>query len=62
MTEQPLILLASARKQGDTRKFVDEVFADQEYKLIDFLDFPISPYSYLNNYPNNDKFFSILMS
>jgi multimeric flavodoxin WrbA len=60
MTEQPLILLASARKQGDTRKFVDEVFADKEYKLIDFLDFPISPYSYLNNYPNNDKFFSII--
>ena len=60
MTEKPLVILASARKQSDTQNFLNKVFADKDYELIDLLDFYISPYSYLNNYPNTDKFLKII--
>ena len=59
MTDKPLILLASARKQGDTRKLVDVIFADTDHKLIDLLDFQISPYNYLHQYPDSDDFLKV---
>jgi len=42
MTEKPLVILASARKQDCTRNFLNKVFADKDYELIDLLDFYIS--------------------
>jgi multimeric flavodoxin WrbA len=60
MTEKPLVILASARKQSYTKNFLNKVFADKDYELIDLLDFYISPYSYLNNYPSTDEFLKII--
>jgi len=60
MTEKPLVILASARKQSDTKDFLNTVFADNDYDLVDLLDFYISPYSYLNNYPGTDDFLKII--
>lgn len=59
MTNRPLIILASARKNGQTKDFITKVFSGTEYKLIDLLDFHISPYDYLNNYPDTDAFLKI---
>ena len=56
MTDKPLLILGSARKQGETKIFLDKVFIDIDYTLIDLLDFHIAPYDYLNNYPDTDKF------
>jgi len=42
MSEKPLVILASARKQGYTKKFLIKVFADKDYELVDLLDFYIS--------------------
>lgn len=56
MTDKPLIILASARKQGYTSDFLNKVFANIDHKLIDLLDFHVYPYNYSNNYPDDDDF------
>jgi multimeric flavodoxin WrbA len=60
MVEIPLILLASARKQGDTRKFIEAVFAKTDHEIIDLLDYNISSFNYLNEYPKEDSFLKII--
>lgn len=60
MTEQLLVILASARKQSDTRKFLNKILTNKDYELIDLLDFHITPYSYLNNYPDTDEFLKVM--
>ena len=60
MTGQPLVILGSARKQGDTRSLLNKVFADETYELVDLLDFHISSYSYSNNYSDTDEFTKII--
>jgi multimeric flavodoxin WrbA len=59
MTDKPLVILGSARKQGDTSKFVNKVFDQLDHTLIDLLDFSISPYDYSGNYPVTDDFFRL---
>ena len=56
MEKLPLILLGSARKNSNTEKFLEKVSAGQEYKLLDLLDFTVSPYNYEHNYPETDNF------
>jgi multimeric flavodoxin WrbA len=56
MPEKPLVILASARKQGDTSNFLNKVFTDHDHELIDLLDIHISPYNYSDNYPDTDEF------
>ncbi len=60
MTEKPLVILASARKQGETRSFLSEIFADKEYELIDLLDFHILPYNYSCDYSYTDEFLKVV--
>ncbi|HEY4965485.1 MAG TPA: NAD(P)H-dependent oxidoreductase [Puia sp.] len=60
MTVTPLVILASARKHGDTRAFLDKVFDKLEHKQIDLLDFHISSFDYSNNYPDTDDFLRIV--
>lgn len=60
MIEMPLVILASARKQGYTKDFLNKVFAEQDYELIDLLDFYVSSYSYSNDYPSTDDFPKII--
>lgn len=59
MTETPLIILGSARKDGDTHSYTDFVFEGAAHKIIDLLDYKIYPYSYLNDYPDDDRFMEI---
>ena len=58
--EKPLIILASARKQSDTRLFLDRVFKEVDHQLIDLLDYSIAPYDYTGKYPANDDFLNIV--
>ena len=60
MPEKPLVILASARKQGDTRNFLNKVFTSHDYDLIDLLDVHISPYNYSNDYPDTDAFLNVI--
>ena len=60
MIEKPLVILGSARKEGYTKDFLNKVFGAEDYDLIDLLDFHISPYSYLNNYPGTDEFLKVI--
>lgn len=56
----PLVILASARKRSDTRSFLNKIFADKDYELIDLLDFNILPYSYSNDYSDTDEFLKVV--
>ena len=51
-----MIILGSARKQGDTRKLVDLLFSETEHSLIDLLDHQVYPYDYSETYPPDDAF------
>jgi multimeric flavodoxin WrbA len=59
MENRPLVILASARKESDTRCFLNRLLAGIDYQLIDLLDFQVFPYDYSNNYPDNDNFSAI---
>lgn len=59
MTEKPLILSASARKQSETKAFLNTVFTGMDHEVIDLPDFQIAPYDYSNNYPAEDDFLQI---
>jgi multimeric flavodoxin WrbA len=60
MINQPLIIIASARKDSDTKELVKKMWADNEAKHIDLLDFQIAPYNYLNEYPPDDDFLGVI--
>jgi len=59
---RPLIILGSSRKDSNTRKLLDRLFAELDHELIDLLDHKIYPYDYSTNYPVDDSFFVIIDS
>lgn len=56
----PVILLASARKNSDTEKYLDVLLKGIEHTRIDLLDYCISPYTYSHDYPVDDNFTEIM--
>lgn len=60
MTDRALVILGSARKQGETTAFLHKVFASCDYKLIDLLDFQIAAFDYSQNYPVTDTFLKVV--
>ncbi|WP_276495999.1 flavodoxin family protein [Pontibacter litorisediminis] len=57
--KEPLIILASARRHGDTESLVKRLFSGKDHKLVNLLDHHISPYSYSGKYGAEDCFPSI---
>src|SRR5688500_13189881 len=55
----PLIIIASSRKQSDTRKYLDQIFQGQQVIFLDLLDYQVSAYSYDNKYPLTDNFIEV---
>ena len=60
MNNKPVIILASARKNSNTKVFLERIFKNKQYRVIDLLDFIILPYDYSAKYPENDDFFKIV--
>jgi len=60
MASTPLVIVASARKNSNTKKFVDTVFTGIDHNVIDLLDFKVTPYDYLHTYPEDDSFLKII--
>jgi multimeric flavodoxin WrbA len=60
MINQPLIIIASARKDSDTKELVKKMWVDNEPKIIDLLDFQIAPYNYSNEYTPDDEFLAVI--
>ena len=56
MHKKPLIIVGSARKESDTRKFVDKIFKDVDHSLIDLLNVQINGYDYNHKYPAMDQY------
>ena len=60
MNTKPLVILGSARKNSETKKFLNQVLASVDYTLIDLTDLHLSPYSYRGVYPPEDQFVRIV--
>lgn len=60
MKKDILVITGSARKNGDTARLIDLLFAGKSIHLIDLLDHAIHPYSYSADYPKDDRFISII--
>jgi len=61
MHNSPLVILSSARKNGDTHQLVSNLFLGKDVALLDLLDYHVTPYSYKGEYPSHDQFLTILM-
>jgi len=60
MDNSTLIILASSRKNGNTRQFVTDTYGTITPTVIDLLDYTIAPYNYAEVYPYNDQFQQII--
>ena len=60
MDNSTIIILASNRKEGNTKKFVVDTYGTLTATLTDLLDYTITPYSYDGIYPHNDNFQHII--
>ncbi len=54
-----LIIQGSARADGHTAQAVQLLQEETNGKVIDLLDFTVSPYDYSNSYPADDDFLSL---
>ena len=55
-----LIILGSARGDGNTAKAIESLEASAGSKTIDLLDLAIHPYRYDNAYPDGDDFIDLI--
>jgi multimeric flavodoxin WrbA len=56
MDNSTIIILASNRKNGNTKKFVTDTYGTLTPTLVDLLDYTVYPYHYEGRYPHNDNF------
>ncbi|GGG47603.1 flavodoxin family protein [Hymenobacter glacieicola] len=56
---KPLVILGSARSDGDTRRLVSQVLTDVPYQLVDLQQGPMAPYNYRQEYPARDTFLAL---
>lgn len=59
MDRRPLIILGSARKEGDTKKLVNMVFSKVETEQLNLLDYKIESYNYEGKYSTDDCFLQL---
>lgn len=57
---QPLIILASNRRESNTENLLIKLYADDTYRLINLLDYHIQPYNYSGTYHADDSFNDIV--
>lgn len=60
MDNSTIVILASNRKKGNTKKFVTDTYGTLTPTLIDLLDYTVTPYNYEGHYPYNDNFEQIV--
>lgn len=53
---RPLLIVGSNRKNSDTLAFAEKALNGIEYQVLDLLDYPVAPYNYEHQYPENDAF------
>ncbi|UOQ77922.1 NAD(P)H-dependent oxidoreductase [Hymenobacter sp. 5516J-16] len=56
---KPLVILGSARSDGDTRRLVSQVLTNVPHQLIDLQQWPVAPYNYPQEYPAQDTFLAL---
>ena len=56
MEHQLLVIVGSARNDGNTHHFVNKVFEQVKHTQIDLLNYKIETYNYEGNYDKDDQF------
>lgn len=59
MRKSTLIIIGSARKNGNTSKFIRSL-CDKNITQINLLDYNIEPYNYESSYSARDNFYAVL--
>jgi multimeric flavodoxin WrbA len=60
MTEPKILVISgSARHQGDTERYLNQVFAGTTYRHISLIDHTVYTYDYAETYPADDGFLAI---
>lgn len=55
-----LVIIGSSRRNSDTKKFADHVFARKEHTLLDLHNYQLEEYNYDANYSSSDQFNEVL--
>lgn len=58
--QSPLIILGSARSDGNTARVANKLRQDIRAEQIDLLDHTIHPFRYGGNYPTDDQYIEII--
>ncbi|MBX0288873.1 NAD(P)H-dependent oxidoreductase [Hymenobacter sp. HSC-4F20] len=56
----PLVILGSARSDGNTRRLVSQVLTEVPHQLLDLQKLPVAAYRYTQDYAPDDAFLSIV--
>ena len=54
MNKRTLVILGSARGDGNTRTIVDHLLEDTNWEMIDLLDYNIGPFDYTHENRDDD--------
>jgi len=60
VTSLPLVIVASARREGDTARLVEQVLHAVPHQVLHLLDWPVLPYRYEQDYPATDRFLPLV--
>lgn len=60
MPKKTVVILASARKESQTKRHLKKICHGVNFEIIDLLDFKIDAYSYSAHYPSPDSFTEII--
>ncbi|OUJ69890.1 flavodoxin family protein [Hymenobacter crusticola] len=60
VTSLPLVIVASARREGDTARLVEQVLHEVPHHLLHLLDWLVLPYRYEQDYPVADHFLPLV--
>lgn len=52
----PLVILGSARSDGNTQQCLTKVLAEVPHTVVDLRDYSVATYDYLHEYPAEDQF------
>jgi multimeric flavodoxin WrbA len=60
MHSKPLVIIGSARRESDTKKFVDFIFEKVDHTVVNLFDLRINGYDYSHQYPVSDEYSQVV--
>lgn len=60
MDNRPVVILGSARRDGDSNELLEVLFPGSAVKIISLLDYQVNQYSYSGSYPPDEQFLQLV--